>query len=212
MSGKTFLAGLLVSFLGSLPLGIVNIALIQISAHNGMHAAILFATGSLLAEIIYIRGTLFLLGKVLKNPGVTKSIHWISLIVLVSFGLASILSAFGSRDSTHVITESIPKILAGFLLMAINPMQIVFWGGWSTVLVEKKIMQSSNSSFHVFTLGAAVGAMIASLLFILGGQIFEEFFTPGNQYIHIGIGIILLSTAAYQLFQMNRKKERVYRS
>ncbi len=206
MSGKTFHAGLLVSFAGSLPLGIVNFSLLQISARDGNHAAILFALGSLLAEIIYIRGTLFLMGKVLKNAVIVTSIHWISLIVLVSFGVASIMSAFGPWESTHVVSENMPKFVAGLLLMAINPMQIVFWGGWLTILLEKNIMQSSSSSFHVFTCGAAAGAMIASLLFILGGQIFEEIFTPGNQYIHIGIGIILLSTAAYQLFSMIRKK------
>jgi threonine/homoserine/homoserine lactone efflux protein len=49
---KIFFTGMLVSFLGSLPLGTLNIAAMQISVSDGIYAAILFSVGSLTAEII----------------------------------------------------------------------------------------------------------------------------------------------------------------
>jgi threonine/homoserine/homoserine lactone efflux protein len=52
---KIFFAGMLVSFLGSLPLGTLNVAAMQISATEGVQAAILFVLGLLTAEIIYVR-------------------------------------------------------------------------------------------------------------------------------------------------------------
>ncbi|MEJ0104480.1 MAG: LysE family transporter [Bacteroidota bacterium] len=46
---------MLISFLGSLPLGTLNVAAMQISVTEGARQAILFAIGSLLAEVIYVR-------------------------------------------------------------------------------------------------------------------------------------------------------------
>ena len=52
---KIFFVGMMVSFLGSLPLGTLNIAAMQISITDGVMAAILFSAGSLLAKIIQYR-------------------------------------------------------------------------------------------------------------------------------------------------------------
>ena len=52
---RVFFAGMLVSFIGSLPLGTLNIAAMQISIQDGIRAAIFFSIGSLTAEIIYVR-------------------------------------------------------------------------------------------------------------------------------------------------------------
>ena len=51
---KVFITGMIVSFLGSLPLGTLNIAAMQISISNGYQQAMLFSLGSLLVEIIYV--------------------------------------------------------------------------------------------------------------------------------------------------------------
>ncbi len=52
---KIFFVGMLVSFVGSLPLGTLNIAAMQIAINNGVVPALEFAVGMLLAEIVYVR-------------------------------------------------------------------------------------------------------------------------------------------------------------
>jgi hypothetical protein len=52
---KIFFTGMLISFLGSLPLGTLNVAAMQIGITDGYTAAILFSLGSLLVEMIYVR-------------------------------------------------------------------------------------------------------------------------------------------------------------
>ena len=69
---KIFLTGMLVSFLGSLPLGTLNIAAMQISISNGVVAAMLFSTGSLIAEIIYVRISLVAMDWVRKQEKINQ--------------------------------------------------------------------------------------------------------------------------------------------
>ena len=52
---RIFFTGMLISFLGSLPLGTLNVAAMQISVTENITQAMLFSLGSLLAEIIYVR-------------------------------------------------------------------------------------------------------------------------------------------------------------
>src|ERR1035441_8031212 len=52
---KVFFWGMLVSFLGSLPLGTLNVAAMQISLQESVINAIYFSLGSLLTEMIYVR-------------------------------------------------------------------------------------------------------------------------------------------------------------
>ena len=49
---------MLISFLGSLPLGTLNIAAMQIGIQESLNHAIWFSLGSLLVEMIYVRVSL----------------------------------------------------------------------------------------------------------------------------------------------------------
>src|SRR6218665_888015 len=52
---RIFCWGLVISFLGSLPLGTLNIAAMQIGIQESLKDAIYFSFGSLLVEMIYVR-------------------------------------------------------------------------------------------------------------------------------------------------------------
>jgi len=85
---KIFFVGMLVSFLGSLPLGTLNIAAMQISITDGVMAALLFSAGSLLAEIIYVRISLVAMDWIRKQEKILKVLEWITLVIVLA--LASI--------------------------------------------------------------------------------------------------------------------------
>ena len=52
---KVFLWGMIVSFLGTLPLGTLNVAAMQISVQENITNAIYFSLGSLSTEMVYVR-------------------------------------------------------------------------------------------------------------------------------------------------------------
>ena len=63
---------MLVSFLGSLPLGTLNVAAMQISITEGVSAAMFFSLGSLLVEIIYVRISLVAMDWIRKQERIFK--------------------------------------------------------------------------------------------------------------------------------------------
>ena len=75
---KIFLTGMLVSFLGSLPLGTLNVAAMQISVSDGIYAAMLFSAGSLLAEIIYVRLSLVARDWIRKQEKIFRILEWVT--------------------------------------------------------------------------------------------------------------------------------------
>src|SRR5687767_4410224 len=132
---KIFFTGLLVSFLGSLPLGTLNIAAMQISVSEGITAAMLFSLGSLLVEIIYVRISLVAIDWIRKQEKILKILEWVTVGIVLALAASSFYAALNPSVKENVVLgSSLPKFLLGALMCAVNPVQIPFWFGWSTVL------------------------------------------------------------------------------
>ena len=81
---RIFFTGMMVSFLGSLPLGTLNVAVMQISISEGLKAAVLFSLGSLTAEIVYVRLSLVAMDWVRKQQKLFKILEWLTLLIVVA--------------------------------------------------------------------------------------------------------------------------------
>ena len=81
---KVFFWGLLVSFLGSLPLGTLNVAAMQISVQESIHNAILFSLGSLTVEMIYVRISLVGINWVRRQKKLFRYMEWITVAIVLA--------------------------------------------------------------------------------------------------------------------------------
>ena len=161
---KIFLVGMLVSFLGSLPLGTLNIAAMQISVSDGIRAALLFSIGSLLAEIIYVRLSLVAMDWIRKQERILKILEWVTLGIVVALAAASFYAALHpSQEKNVILSSNLPKVLLGFTMSALNPVQIPFWFGWSTVLFTKKVLLPRNDHYNL-TLNCFLSEIIMHFL------------------------------------------------
>ena len=204
---KIFLTGMLVSFLGSLPLGTLNIAAMQISVSDGIYAAILFSIGSLTAEIIYVRLSLVAMDWVRKQERIFRILEWVTLVVVLALAAASFYAAVHPSNGKNIILSSnMPKLLLGFTMSVVNPVQIPFWFGWSTVLFTKKILLPRNDHYNIYIIGIGIGTFLGNLLFIFGGQIIADKINNNQHILNWIIGGIFTLTALLQLWRMWRKK------
>src|SRR5690606_18311181 len=90
---RIFFTGMLVSFLGSLPLGTVNILAMKISVEETVWAAMLFSFGSLLVEIIYVRLSLVAMDWVRKQEKIFRILEWVTLGIVLALAIASFYAA-----------------------------------------------------------------------------------------------------------------------
>jgi threonine/homoserine/homoserine lactone efflux protein len=208
---KIFFTGLLVSFLGSLPLGTLNIAAMQISVSDGVTAAMLFSAGSLVVEIIYVRISLVAIGWIRKQEKILKALEWVTLVIVVALAVSSFYAAMhpGVKENV-VLGSSLPKFLLGALMCAVNPVQIPFWFGWSTVLFTKKVLLPRNDHFNSYIIGIGIGTFIGNCIFIFGGLLIANKISNNQHILNWVIGGIFALTAIIQLWKILKHKDAVH--
>ncbi len=149
-----------ISFLGSLPLGTLNVAAMQIGITDGYTAAILFSLGSLLVEMIYVRVSLVGMDWISKQEKIFKVLEWVTLAIVVALAVSSFNAALHPKSGKNIILSStLPRFILGATMCAVNPVQIPFWFGWSTVLFAKKVLLPRNSHYNLYILGIGIGTL-----------------------------------------------------
>ena len=141
--GRIFITGMFISFLGSLPLGTLNIAAMQISITDGLRPAFYFVFGCLITELVYVRLSLIAMDWIqqpataFQNTGMGYAGHYFSACDF--FFLCGALHPSVSKNV--ILSSTLHRFWLGLFMSALNPVQIPFWFGWSTVLLTKKIFQ-----------------------------------------------------------------------
>ena len=205
---RIFATGLFISFLGTLPLGTMNIAAMQISVSDGLRPAIYFALGVLLVEIIYVRLSLVAMNWIRKNQRLFKILEWVTLLIIVALAVSSFIAAADPVVKKNVVlSNTLHRFWLGTTMSALNPMQIPFWFGWSTVLFSKKVLLPKNSHYNMYILGIGVGTFAGMCLFVFGGRLLVDTLNSKQNVISWIIGGIFAVTALIQAWRMFKKKD-----
>jgi threonine/homoserine/homoserine lactone efflux protein len=208
---KILLWGLLISFLGSLPLGTLNVAAMQLGIQESIKSAMLFSFGSLLVEMIYVRISLIGIDWIRKQERLMRIMEWITLGIVVALAAGSFYAALSSGEHAKnpILDNNMNRFLLGALGCAINPVVIVFWFGWSTVLFTKKILLPQNAHYNMYIIGIGLGTLAGNVVFIFGGNYLYERINGAQDYIHWFIGGVFSITAIIQLIKMILHKDAV---
>jgi threonine/homoserine/homoserine lactone efflux protein len=205
---KVFWWGMLVSFLGSLPLGTLNVAAMQIAVQESIKNAILFSLGSLVTEMVYVRISLVGMDWVRKQKVLFRWLEWITLAIVVALAIGSFIAATQEGEQKNVMLENdMHRFLLGMFLSAISPVQIPFWFGWSTVLFTKKILLPKNSHYNIYIVGIGLGTLMGNSVFIFGGKYMVEGLQANQNILNWVIGGIFAVTAIIQLWKILKHKD-----
>ncbi len=208
---KIFFTGLMVSFLGSLPLGTLNIAAMQISVSDGVTAAMFFSLGSLLVEIIYVRISLVAIHWIRKQEKILKALEWVTLVIVLALAISSFYAAMHPGVKKNIVlSSSLPTFLLGVIMCAVNPVQIPFWFGWSTVLFTKKVLLPRNDHYNSYIIGIGIGTFAGNCIFIFGGLLIANKISNNQHILNWVIGGIFTLTALIQLWKILKHKDAVH--
>lgn len=193
---KVFFWGLMVSFLGTLPLGTLNVAAMQISVQESILHGVYFALGALLVEMIYVRISLVGINWVSKRKKIFKWMEWIAVVIVLALAIGSFVAAMQPQASKNVLlNNNIHRFFLGIFISAINPVQIPFWFGWSTVLFAKKILIPKNSYYNLYIVGIGLGTLLGNCVFIFGGKVIVQKLNTNQSLLNWIIGGIFALTA-----------------
>ena len=210
---KVFFWGLLVSFLGSLPLGTTNVAGMQISIQEGVKYAFYFAFGCIVVEVIYVRISLIGINWIRKQKKLFKWMEWISLGIVLALAAGSFWAAMHPHEGARnaMLDNNMHRFVLGMAMCAVNPVQIPFWFGWSTVLFTKKILVAKNSYYNLYIAGIALGTFFGACVFIFGGKYLATKFNTGQSLINWIIGGIFAATAVILLIKILLNKDAAHK-
>lgn len=203
--------GLFVSFVGALPLGTTNLAAAQIAITGGVQEALFFSAGLVAADVFYIYLTLLAMQWIQRQKKLFKALEWLTLLIVFSLAASNFYAALHPAAQKNVILDnSLPRFWLGLFLNGLNPLQIPFWFGWSSVLFTKKILRPQWSHYHLFVGGASVGFAAALLLFVFGGRLVADRISNNQSIVFYVIGSIFLITGLVQIWKMAKRKDAVH--
>jgi threonine/homoserine/homoserine lactone efflux protein len=201
--------GAVISLVGALPLGTLNVTAAQISAQQGLASAIAFAIAVVIVEMLYAYLCAVAGNLIGKNVFIKKYLPIAAIAILVFFALSYFRQAYAMHNQVVAPKDYLTQqpFLLGLLLSAINPMQFPYWISWSLMLQQRSLLQASFPSRLKYILGIGSGTLIALAIFIAGGRQFSGFITQHQAWINIAIGAIFLISALMMLKQFLATKQ-----
>ena len=201
---QLWFTGMIISLLSSLPLGTLNVATFQISFTEGYVPAVLFAVGCFFAEVCYAIISLVLMDKIIKHIKAIKILELLTLAVMVLLAASYFTAAL--KNSTHseniFLSIAMPRLFLGFLMTAMNPVQLPFWLGWNTILLTKKILLPKIVNYRIYIVGIGTGTLLASGIFIFIGRMFVDNVTLNQHILNWILAGIFTLTAAFQIWKI----------
>ncbi len=195
--------GMLVSFLGSLPLGTMNVTVTQISVQRGVTDGFAFAVGSMLIEVLIVRVALVSMKWLAKQHRLFRLLEYVTTSVILFLAIASFVAAYrmtGFASSFPV--QTIKPFWTGAFLSLTNPLHIPFWLGWSSVLMNKNILLPSSRQYNCYVVGIGLGTIFGFTVFIYAGNFLVSEIQQHQSLLNCTIGIVLLITVAIQVKKM----------
>lgn len=202
-----FLIGFAVSFLGSIPPGSINLRIITIVIERNLRAAVLFALGASLAELIYSSIAIVFSAYLTQNPSIK---YWITIFSIPVFAALGIQSWWMSRrfDAATTETTMAPArkfnsfFVYGFFLGLINPLNVPFWLLWTTTLIARGAISRETNAMVFYVVGIVLGGF--SLLYLISTISLraQKRFNFNPKRANQLIGAILIGLAVINLFNV----------
>jgi L-lysine exporter family protein LysE/ArgO len=206
------IAGIVCGFVVSIPVGPVNLTLINQALRKGFLRAFLVGLGAIFAETVY--ATLLMAGhsSVLDKPHVRDAFRIIAVVVIVGVGLRSLFFKPEKFQASEAVAERMDErwhhpraFLLGFILTISNLMLVVLWATLAAVLfardwVQPELLSRATCSVGVFAGGTGWFALLAYFVSRAHRRVKLETLTIMVR----GCGVVLIVFAAllaYKLFQ-----------
>lgn len=151
--------GILMTFIGLLPPGMMNMTVVRHALTTGMGDAMKFSAGA--AAVVGIQSLIALTFAewLIANPEVIVILRKVAILV---FALLAIYFYRLSRHAPSIRTRTSGKhlVLAGAMMSSLNMLAIPFFLGYSTLMNLNGWLEFSFPNIYFFVAGAIIGSFM----------------------------------------------------
>lgn len=154
---STFLVAFLLSFLGSIPPGTLNLTALQLGLEQKTKLGIRFALAASIIEYPYAWIAVTFEKAITSSGDAERLLQLIAAIAMIIFGALNLLSATSKKPLSLANSGFRRGIIMGIL----NPLALPFWIGVTAYLKSLGfITLSSAAEIQAYLLGVVFGAFI----------------------------------------------------
>ena len=205
---KNIFIGFLVSFIGSIPLGYLNIVGYDVFKKFGVNETVFYLLGVISIEFFVIYFTLLFANQLIANQKLLKFIEGFSVVFM--FVLAFVFYASSSSETTNPsVLERYVKyspFVVGLILSSLNFIQVPFWTSWNLYLLNGNYIEISKNKKYFYVFGTVFGTFSGMLVLIFSLNYltleFEFFKLSLFQFI---IPIVFVILGIFQGFKFYKK-------
>ena len=205
---KNIIVGFIVSFVGSLPLGYLNIIGVEVFAKLGINSLISYLLGVIVIEAVVIYFTVIFATQLAENKKVMKGIDFFAVFFLLLIAYAFYAYSNQTTEEHNYLEDYIQysPFLIGFVLCGLNFLQIPFWMGWNLYLMNAKyITLSKKLKFH-YIFGTLVGTFFGMLaVIVLLDSLSQKILDYSKIIIPIVIPLFFVGLACFQARKVYKK-------
>jgi len=203
---KNIFVGFAVSFIGSIPLGYLNLIGYQIYSTSNFNQLNLYLLGVLCVEAIVIYTTLKFSSKVAMNPKWKNYISIFSFIFLLAIAFLTYNSTSNESNALDKYNSylSYSAIISGIILSSINFAQIPFWMSWNLYLTNENYIIAKGKLGILYVLGTISGTYFGMLAIIFSIEAAKNRKYISPTFFSKYIWLVFFVLAIFQLFQIIR--------
>jgi hypothetical protein len=193
-----------ISFLGSLPVGTLNVTVSGLVVMHYPGSAIEFGVAALGVEVLLVRVALAAVAALGKLERFSRIFGVITIVILLIFATFSLRAAWLGEPLKVAATPlaMLPPLAAGLVLSLLNPLHLPFWMGWSAALRSKGILAATPADYNFFILGIGLGTALAFFCYGMAGVFLQTHIMNEQPLINGAIGVALLGTAILQAYKL----------
>ena len=192
---QVFLVGLVFSFLGSVPPGTLNLAVLQLGMEQKTKIALRFSLAVAIVEYPYAWAAVAFEDWLTSSPLIIQNFQLITAIVMTLIGAFTLWSARKPSEFAERFNTS--GFRRGLVLSILNPMAIPFWIGITAYLkAQGWIELSTPVLLHGYVFGTSVGVTILLVLFTFLAKRLAVY-VKDNKYVKLVPGFTLLILGLY---------------
>ncbi len=205
---KNFFVGFAVSFVGSIPLGYLNVIGFEIYNHKGLGNVISYLLGVISVEVLVIYFTLIFVEQLFNNKKLLRFIEGFSVVFMFVLAYVFYNSATKTTTETTVFDEYREQtpFFVGLFFSALNFIQIPFWVGWNLYLLNGKYITMTSYKKYFYVMGTLIGTFFGMLALILSLHFLTsqtDFFA--KYMMRIVIPLVFIALGLFQGIQFWRK-------
>ncbi len=190
---------MLVSFVGSLPLGVQNLTAVKLTLEKNLRAAVTFAAACASVEIIYSYIAVKLTQVLLRNDMLRLVFQGASIVLFLVVGILYLIR----KPSLQAAAGRRSPFALGLAISLPNMAAIPFWLFYSTFLSGNGWIEIGyEAGLAAFVLGIPFGTVLALSLYAALSEQINRRFSLQQLPVNKIIGVVLIGLGLYGAVRM----------